>query len=794
MFSGLNRKILYPLIFVFFATLSFSLFVSQFKARDVIQGELTERLQQEVGMAAKMIDNWLVDRKNDIKTWSLQEVFVEALTETGYYGKSAREGAAGMLALLKKGYPYYSVLFLTDISGNMIVSSGPSIYHGINVAKREYFQAAMMGKHVISEVILDMVTGNAVFTVNSPLIVDGKIVGMLSGAIQTQYISTLFVDDFKLEEKSYAYLLNNKGEIVSISKEHQQKKMVLITDDFFRHLSLHPDGQFIYEKQDDQYLNVFKQLNQTKWCFGISHSLDVTLRPLFDLARMDIVVSLISLFLGGVIMITMFRSLVLNRLRRILDGMEDVTKGNYKTVIPISHKSKDEITELSKSFNSMITQLDKMVGDLNVEISARKIVEEKLAAHQDDLESTIRTRTQELEDEIFQRKEVELKLARAEKMEMIGTLAGGVAHDLNNILSGIVSYPDFLLGKISENDSFYKPLQTIKKSGVRAAAIVQDLLTLARRGIVTTEHVDWNKLVNDYMQSPEFLKVQEEHPNITLKVGLDKNLSPIFGSPVHLIKTLMNLVLNGFEAMPEGGTLSIFSENIYIDKTVAVSEEMSEGHYVLIKVCDQGDGILPEDMGRIFEPFYTTKKMGKSGTGLGMAVVWATMRDHNGFINCESTVFEKTAFLLYFPVARQLKTEQQVASVPKKSFQGHGEHILVVDDVKEQREIASSILKAIGYQVTTAECGEEAVILCKDVRFDLLLLDMILGEGIDGLETYQAILSLRSNQRAIIVSGFSESSRIKQALALGAGKYIKKPYTVETIATAVRNEIDRRRK
>lgn len=758
----------------------------------MIQSELTERLQQEVVMAAKMIDNWLVGRKNDIETWSLQEVFAEALTETGYYGRSAREGAADLLALVKKGYPYYAVLFLTDTSGNILVSSDSSAYEGVNVSKREYFKAAMAGKYVMSEVILSMVTGNAVFTVNSPLKVNGKIIGMLTGVIPTHYISTLFVDDFKLEEKSYAYLLNTNGKIVAISKEQQQKNLVLITDDFFRHLSSQSAGQFIYEKGDDQHLNVFKQLKQTKWYFGISHSLDVTLRPLSDLTRMDIVASLISLFLGGVIIIAMFRSLVLNRLRRILDGMEEVTKGNYKTVIPIFHKSTDEITELSKSFNSMITQLDKMVGDLNVEISARKIVEEKLAAHQDDLEETIRTRTKELEEEVFQRKEVELKLARAEKMEMIGTLAGGVAHDLNNILSGIVSYPDFLLCKISESDSFYKPLQTIKKSGERSAAIVQDLLTLARRGVLTKEHVDWNKLINDYIQSPEFLKEQDEHPKITLKVGLDKNLLPIFGSPVHLRKTLMNLVLNGFEAMTQGGTLSLFSKNIYVDKTVSGSEEVREGKYVLIKVCDEGDGILPQDMDKIFEPFYTTKKMGKSGTGLGMAVVWATIRDHDGFISCESVVSESTAFSLYFPVATQVKDAQRIAIGPERSFHGNGEHILVVDDVKEQREIASTILKGIGYQVTTVENGEKAVTLCKDVRYDLLLLDMILGEGIDGLETYRAIVSLRPNQRAIIVSGFSESSRIKEALTLGAGKYIKKPYTVETIATAVRNEIDRR--
>ncbi len=791
MFSGLNRKVLYPLIFLFSIIFSLSLFFSQHKAKFVLQDELTERLQQEVEMSAKIIDSWLVDREIDIKTWSLQEVFSEALTETGYYGKSAILGAHEMLALLEQGYPHYSVIFLTDIHGNIIVNSKSSTHQGVNISSRQYYQETIKGNHTVSDIILDMTTNNQIITVNSPITVNDKIVGILTGVIPTSHISSLFVDDFNLKEKNYAYLINHKGEVVANSNEIHPNKIETISKDFFSIISLHPSGQFIYDKDHDQHLNVYKQLAENTWYFGISQSLDVTLLPLSRHTNTTILVIILSVILSSLILIVMFRWVVLNRLRVILDGMKDVTQGNYKNLIPISHKSQDEITELSNSFNSMIQQLDGLVGSLHSENTARKAVEKKLAAHHDNLEETIRIRTEQLEKEITQRKEVELKLSRAEKMEMMGALAGGVAHDLNNILSGLVSYPDFLLRQIKEDDPFYTPLKTIKKSGVKAAAIVLDLLTLARRGLVTKEHVDWNKLIEDYLQSPEHLKLQDDHPTITIEVQLDENLLPIAGSPIHLNKTLMNLVINGYESMFNKGTLKITSENIYIDKASTISETLEEGGYVLIKVSDQGEGILPEDKSKIFEPFYTTKKMGKSGTGLGMAVVWASINDHNGFIDCESVITKGTTFSLFFPVDRQLIQEKQAINDQDQIQYGKGEHILVVDDIPEQLEIASFILTDIGYKVTTAESGEEAVILCKHFNYDLLLLDMMLGPGMDGLETYETIIDFIPNQRAVIASGFSESDRIKKAMALGAGRYIKKPYIIKTIATAVRNEIDR---
>jgi len=394
-------------------------------------------------------------------------------------------------------------------------------------------------------------------------------------------------------------------------------------------------------------------------------------------------------------------------------------------------------------------------------------------------------------NDITEKKNLEIRLQRAEKMEAIGTLAGGVAHDLNNILSGMVSYPDLLLMQVPEESPLRKPILTIQKSGEKAAAIVQDLLTLARRGVAVTEVVDLNEIVQDYRKSPVYEKLKSFHPKVEVEILLEKELLSIQGSPVQLSTAIMNLVSNAAEAMPEGGgTVTISTENRYIDRPISGYDHVEEGDYVVLKVSDTGAGIAPEDVNRIFEPFFTKKKMGRSGTGLGMSVVWGTVKDHKGYIDVKSTEGKGTTFALYFPVTRK-KSTKEAFKLPVAAYKGKGESILVVDDVEEQRLIAFSILSELGYAVSTVSSGEEAVDYLKNNPADLLVLDMIMDPGMDGLDTYRKILELHPKQKAIIASGFSETDRVKAAQKLGAGQYLKKPYTLESIGLAVRRELDR---
>jgi len=390
--------------------------------------------------------------------------------------------------------------------------------------------------------------------------------------------------------------------------------------------------------------------------------------------------------------------------------------------------------------------------------------------------------------DITKQKGLEFQLQQAQKMEAIGTLAGGVAHDLNNILSGMVSYPELLLLDLPEDSSLRKPIETIQASGLKAAAIVQDLLTLARRGVSISEVVNLNQVISQYLISPEHEKILSYHPKVEVNTRLEADLGNIIGSPVHLSKTLMNLVSNSAEAMPDGGSILISTDFRYIDKPVIGFETIEEGEYIILTVSDRGTGISKAEIDKIFEPFYTKKVMGRSGTGLGMAVVWGTVKDHKGFIDVQSSLGKGTIFSIYFPITRK-EMESGKDTIKIEDYMGNGESILVVDDVQSQREIATSMLNKIGYNAESVASGEEAIDYLKGKPIDLLLLDMIMDPGINGLETFKRIREINPEQKAVIASGFSDPNHVKKARRIGAKAYLKKPYSLENIGLAIRTEL-----
>ena len=232
------------------------------------------------------------------------------------------------------------------------------------------------------------------------------------------------------------------------------------------------------------------------------------------------------------------------------------------------------------------------------------------------------------------------------------------------------------------------------------------------------------------------------------------------------------------------------TENRYVDIPIPGYENTQEGEYVVLTVSDTGSGISPADLGRIFEPFYTKKVMGRSGTGLGLAVVWGTIKDHSGYIDVSSEQNKGSTFTLYFPVSREVLSKGDQA-LSLDAYHGRGESILIVDDVEAQRLLAATILEDLNYRVATAAGGEDAVEYLRANKADLVVLDMIMDPGIDGLDAYRRILEIRPQQKAIIVSGFARTGRVKTAQELGAGEYVKKPYGIEKLGRAVRRELDR---
>ncbi len=401
-----------------------------------------------------------------------------------------------------------------------------------------------------------------------------------------------------------------------------------------------------------------------------------------------------------------------------------------------------------------------------------------------------------LEEEIQERErlsrekmELQTNLQRAQKMEVIANVAGGVAHDLNNVLGGVINYPDLLCMQLSQDSPLRDTLEKIKKTGLKAAAIVSDLLALVRRGIITKKITNINLLISEYLNSPEFEKLKSYHPEVIVETFLDETLWNINGSPVHIMKAIMNLVSNGVEAISGNGKLTIMTRNHNIGQSfMGYDDEITPGEYVVLEVTDTGSGISPEEAEKIFEPFYSKKVLGKSGTGLGMTVVWGAVKDHEGHIEIQSTKGKGTSLRIYFPARHEEIVDIDI-ELPFEDYRGSGESILVIDDIVEQREVAVALLTSLGYTAIALPNGEAAMQYLRKNSVDLVVLDMIMYPGMDGLDTYREIVKLYPSQKAIIATGYSETERVKETQKLGAGICLVKPFTLEKLGKTVKSEL-----
>lgn len=385
---------------------------------------------------------------------------------------------------------------------------------------------------------------------------------------------------------------------------------------------------------------------------------------------------------------------------------------------------------------------------------------------------------------------MELQLQRAQKMEAIGLLAGSVAHDLNNILSAIVGYPELLLLDLPQDSELRQPLEATKEAGERATAVVADLLTVARGIASTKEPRDLNVLIREYLKSPEFLKLQANHPYVQFEQQLAPTLPAILCSPSHINKSIMNLVTNGAEAIEKSGTVSLATRCHTPTQSWAHKHGLELMDYVVLSISDTGGGIQEQDIDHIFEPFYTKKMMDhNSGTGLGLSIVWNAMQDHQGAV-IVSRSDNTTTFDLHFPAT------DQTISAPNKPvrdmrLQGKGEIILVVDDEPQQRNLARRMLELLGYEVACQASGENALAYLQDHQVDLVLIDMLMPPGMNGRQTYEQMVELKPGQKAVIASGFSESDDVKAALKLGAGGFIQKPYSINQLGRAIQAALHR---
>jgi PAS domain S-box-containing protein len=381
--------------------------------------------------------------------------------------------------------------------------------------------------------------------------------------------------------------------------------------------------------------------------------------------------------------------------------------------------------------------------------------------------------------------DLQSKLANAKKMEAIGLLAGGVAHDLNNILSALVTYPELLLLDPSLCDSHKDKIRNIINGGKRAADVVSDLVLVTRNMIAARHPLLLGSLVESYLYSPEIVMMSKEYEtNIQFKSNSSD--TGILGSEIHITKALNNLILNAFEADKSKTKINIEVDTINIESEYKGYEIIPEGTYTIIKVCDSGSGIACKDLDRIFEPFYTKKVMGRSGTGLGLAVVWNTMKNHMGYIDVLTQKDIGTEFHLYFPYEKITQLPTQKAK--RELALGKGQNILVVDDEEMQRNIATDMLTHLGYCPKCCDSGASALKALEEECPDAVVLDMIMPE-MDGPETLRKMLAIYPDLKVLVASGYANMESIEVAKELGAMDFIRKPYSIVTFSSKIKNVI-----
>jgi PAS domain S-box-containing protein len=382
--------------------------------------------------------------------------------------------------------------------------------------------------------------------------------------------------------------------------------------------------------------------------------------------------------------------------------------------------------------------------------------------------------------DITEKKRLETQFLRAQRMESIGTLASGVAHDLNNILAPILMAVEMLQLKLADEES-QRWLSILLTNAERGGSLVKQVLSFARGVEGERVSLQPKHLIKDVIK----ILGQTLPKTISIKYDLRENLWAVSADATQLHQVLMNLCVNARDAMPQGGTLTIRAENKEIDANYAqMNLEAKPGRYVLIAIEDSGTGMPADVVNRIFEPFYTTKEVGH-GTGLGLSTTLGIVRSHGGFINVYSEAGKGTKFVFHLPVA-ETESDAEIKTERPTLPSGHGELILVVDDEESIREITRGTLETFGYRVVLASDGTEALAAYAEHRGEIraVLTDMMMP-FMDGPSTIRALRKLDPTVRIIAASGLAANEKIAEAASLGVQTFLLKPYTAERLLVAL---------
>jgi signal transduction histidine kinase/ActR/RegA family two-component response regulator len=431
-------------------------------------------------------------------------------------------------------------------------------------------------------------------------------------------------------------------------------------------------------------------------------------------------------------------------------GAIEIGNGNFNVKVDV--KNNDEIGVLANEFNKMASDLKKLYEDLK--------------------------------NEEAEKRNLQAQLFQSQKIEAIGTLTAGIAHDFNNMLTGIIGFSE--LAQVQASGQVKERIDKVLEISDRAANLVRQILLVGRKILPEQRPVDINKLIEDSISM--FRRILEE--NIEIKVFPQTNLPIVEADPSQITQVLMNLVVNARDSMPDGGTITIKTEGLYIDEDYCRNYSWAKsGNYVTISVMDAGEGIPDKIRDRIFEPFFTTKEVGK-GTGLGLAVTYSIIKNHGGWINFYSEVGKGTEFRVYLPVADINTVLVEEDLLMDKPLPRGTETIFLIDDEQIILNLGESILHGLGYKVITASDGEEAVKIYRERgnEIALVILDKVMPV-MSGIEAYKNLREINPAVKVILSSGHVIDN-MQELRKSGFANFLNKPYRMADVAKVVRKTID----
>ncbi|MGZ6193161.1 MAG: hybrid sensor histidine kinase/response regulator [Syntrophales bacterium] len=385
--------------------------------------------------------------------------------------------------------------------------------------------------------------------------------------------------------------------------------------------------------------------------------------------------------------------------------------------------------------------------------------------------------------DISEQKQLESQLLQAQKMEAVGTLAGGIAHDFNNLLTGIQGYASLMFLDMNSDHPLYDKLQGIEEQVRSGAELTKQLLGFARGGKYEVAATNMNEIINK--TSSMFGRTKKE---IAIHKQCNDNIWAVEVDRGQMEQVLLNIYVNAWQAMPGGGDLYLETANVFLDEESAKPYGVKAGKYVRVAVTDTGVGMDEQTRKRIFEPFFTTKEMGR-GTGLGLASVYGIIKGHNGTIDVHSEKGHGATFTIYIPASDKEFVKEEKVSTDIARGEGR---ILLVDDEDVIIDVGSEILEVLGYKVSTARSGREAIEIYKEKQneIDMVILDMIMPE-MDGGETFNMLKSIDPGVKVILSSGYSADARSTKMMEQGCYGFIQKPYSVNTLSQKVREVLEK---